>query len=62
MRRFAGLKVMFAGLCIGLLSMGCSFVFDSKVFLLGFIAGWCICAVGFVVHFYLMFKHKMWRS
>ena len=38
MSKFAGLKVMFAGLCIGLLSAGCAFVFDSKAFLLGFMA------------------------
>jgi hypothetical protein len=26
------------------------------------VAGWCVCAVGFAVHFYLMFKYRMWRS
>lgn len=62
MGKFAGLKVMFAGLCIGVLSAGCAFVFDAKAFLLGFIAGWCVCAVGFAVHFYLMFKYRMWGS
>jgi hypothetical protein len=53
---------MFAGLCIGLLSDGCAVVFDSRAFLLGCIAGWCVCAAGFAVHFYLMFKYGMWRS
>jgi len=30
--------------------------------MLRFIAGWRVCAVGFAVHFHLMFKYSMWRS
>lgn len=61
-RRQSCLNLMGAGLCIGLLSAGCAVVFDSKAFLLGIIAGWRVCAVGFAVHFHLMFKYSMWRS
>lgn len=61
-RRRSCLNLMLAGLCIGLLSAGCAVVFDSKALMLRFIAGWRVCAVGFAVHFYLMFKYRVWRS
>lgn len=53
-----GLRVMVAGLLLGIGGLALSVYFDEKGFLLLFAVGWIVCAAGWVMHAFKVLRFK----